>query len=252
MFCSMLSLGEKREDCWFRLLPSIEYCLYLIGIKPWYCCDVNRLSRVLLLQNVPKHLEKNYGHHFRGQKIKFKVIEVNKYTMLWDGHILLLRTYLAECIHNQIVCTDLREEVLSQGKKFSGNSPITKRAMSPLKKHNRVVPSPSKPPLSLAGGLHLASPSVKQGTPLQSNSESLLDSPAAKVSIKEASVKRPTSAPGQKKKQQLHVDKETEPQAPLTPTILVKSKEGDYIIENKSTQPSKGITVLLPDKIMSI
>ena len=104
--------------------------------------------------------------------------------------------------------------------------------MSPLKKHNRIVPSPSKAPSSLAGGLHFVSTSVKQDTPLQSNSESLLDSPAAKVSNDDVSLKRPTSAPGEKKKQ-LSQDarQEMEPQVSLTPRILVKSKDGDYIDE---------------------
>lgn len=142
--------------------------------------------------------------------------------------------------HRAFIYLDLREEVLSQGKKFSGSSPTTKRAMSPLKKHNRVVPSPSKAPSSLAGGLQFVSPSVKQDTPLQSNSESLLDSQAVKDLTKEAkdgSVKRPTSAPGEKNKQQ-DGREEVEQQVSLTPRILVKSKEGDYLLEDEWIQSS--------------
>ena len=147
---------------------------------------------------------------------------------------------------------DLRKETI-MGTKSNGSQQTTpKRVMSPLKRFNRVAPSPVKPPTSGAAPsvaptrLIKAAAAIDQPSSLQSSSASLLEEMKVQPDATEESeeIKRPGSAPLEmvggderdKKQKNVYVA------MPITlePVIVVKSKSGDLVVQDSEKQNKNG------------
>ena len=148
------------------------------------------------------------------------------------------------------------------GSKTNNGSPQTtpKRTMSPLRRFNKVAPSPVKPPLPpnpaaaiLPSTTATATPvfsivaAVAQSPSLQSNSASVLDEKRGLGKVaSEKEKERPGSAPLDKIVREGEEEEEGERRRnvakpiSLEPVIVVRSKNGDLVAQEWENQDRKG------------
>ena len=144
---------------------------------------------------------------------------------------------------------DLRRGAI-MGSKTNNGSPQTtpKRTMSPLRRFNKVAPSPVKPPNGAAAILSstISVPplisAMAQPSSLQSNSASILDEKRDLEKVV-ALEERPGSAPldktgreGEDGESRHNVAKPIS----LEPVIVVRSKNGDLVIQESENQNKEG------------
>lgn len=136
------------------------------------------------------------------------------------------------------------------GNKNNGSPQTTpKRTMSPLRRFNKVAPSPVKPPNG-AAAISSTAPvpplitAVAQSLSLQSSSASILDE--KRILEKVASEKeRPGSAPLDKtgrEEEEEGGDSKQNVAKPITlePVIVVRSKNGDLVVQEWENENKEG------------
>ncbi len=147
------------------------------------------------------------------------------------------------------------------GSKTNNGSPQTtpKRTMSPLRRFNKVAPSPVKPPPNPAAA---AMPStttttttpvlplvaaVAQPSSLQSNSASVLDEKRSLEEKVASEKERPGSAPldkivreGEEEEEEGEHKHNVAKPISLEPVIVVRSKNGDLVVQEWENQDKKG------------
>lgn len=129
---------------------------------------------------------------------------------------------------------DLRKEAIMGTKRNDSQQTTPKKSMSPLKRFNKVAPSPVKPssvPLM----------SAVQQSSLQSNSTSLLDEAKLEQETALEKKERPGSAPLNKMNRQERKEKKNVAK-PITlePVIVVQSKNGDLVVKEWEHQYNEG------------
>lgn len=137
------------------------------------------------------------------------------------------------------------------GSKTNNGSPQTtpKRTMSPLRRFNKVAPSPVKPPNGAAAILSSSTPvpplisAMAQPSSLQSNSTSILDETRDLEKVVASEKERPGSAPldkigreGEEGESKHNVAKPIS----LEPVIVVRSKNGDLVVQEWENQDKEG------------
>ena len=138
---------------------------------------------------------------------------------------------------------DLRRETITGVKNNGSQQTTPKRTMSPLRRFNKVAPSPVKPPQNAAaisstapGSLAAA---VAQTSSLQSNSASILDEKRLQQQEETAAEKeRPGSAP--MVRQEGESKQNVAKPITLEPVIVVQSKNGDLVVQEWENQYKEG------------
>lgn len=130
----------------------------------------------------------------------------------------------------------------SLGMKGNGSQQTTpKRVMSPLRRFNKVAPSPVKPPTSTATPSVVLSQlttatAAAQTSSLQSSSASLLEEMRSKPETfsEKVRVERPGSAPLEAMEEEERKEKKWNVAKPITlkPVVVVQSKNGDLIVQD--------------------
>ena len=140
---------------------------------------------------------------------------------------------------------DFRKEAMMGGRNNGSLQTTPRRTMSPLKRFNKVAPSPVKVNPSAIPSAVSTQPAIAtimvQPSSLQSNSASLLEE-KKKIQLETATEEseRPGSAPLETVDREKRMDTQKNVPKPITlePVIVVKSKNGDLVaqdLEDKGT-----------------
>ena len=140
---------------------------------------------------------------------------------------------------------DLKKGTLA-GTKGNGSLQTTpKRTMSPLKRFNKVAPSPAKlitsaTPSAVPTQLMKATAAGQPSSTLQSTSASFLDKKSSQTETEKS--ERPGSAPLNKVGLEDRKVKQQNVPKPITlePVIVVRSKNGDLIAQEVEDQSTEG------------